>query len=85
MTAGLCARLRASPFVHGCVSQCVGVSASMTMYVSAPKGSALLPARPEPIHVSFIRAVLQQIVWRNSELIVWFYASSFKQGSHMES
>ena len=82
MTAGLSARRRARPSVAACVNHGVGVSASMTMYVSAQRPR---PSRqcPDPIHISFIRAVLQQIVWRNSELIAWFYASSFKQGSHM--
>lgn len=60
---------------HACAEQCVGVSGCMSL----PKGFSPL----QPFHVSFIRAVLQWIVWRNSELIVWFYASSFKQGSHM--
>lgn len=77
-----------------CVHACERVCLCMPVWISVlvwiydyvcpfPKASALLPARPEPIHVSFIGAVLQQIVWRNSELIVWFYASSFKKGSHM--
>lgn len=82
MTAGLRARRRACPSVAACANHCVGVSASMTMYVSAQRPQPSCQ-RPDPIHISFIRAVLQQIVWRNSELIAWFYASSFKQGSHM--
>lgn len=85
MTAGLCACVRASLSVRASVNQCVGVSGSRTVCVfPCPKASALLHARIQNPSTSLsLVAVLQQIVWRNSELIVWFHASSFKQGSHM--